>query len=170
MFSELECGICYRAYNAGRRCPRELRCKHSFCESCLLTLSRPRGPGDSGLGVDGAIVCPLCRHATAIPGEGGVRAELPVDESVLERLLLDGPPDEEEEGGEGGLDEDEAPLPGSPGEEEESLAGSGGRRLRRTGRKVWKMISGRSPGQRGGENGITGADVRNLAMMSCYMI
>ncbi|KAG8006164.1 hypothetical protein GBF38_005348 [Nibea albiflora] len=90
MYSELECGICYRTYNAGRRCPRELQCKHSFCESCLLALSRPLAPEEARQGADRSITCPLCRQTTSITGERPMRAELRVDECVLERLLSAG--------------------------------------------------------------------------------
>ncbi|XP_070785864.1 RING finger protein 227 [Enoplosus armatus] len=179
MYSELECGICYRTYNAGRRCPRELHCKHSFCESCLLALSRPQlGPDEARLGTGRSIVCPLCRHTTSISGEGKMRAELRVDECVLERLLASGVLDQEEEADndpeneEDGLVRDgkeEATLPETPTEESVSSAGSRGGRLRRTWSKVWRKINGRSSRQRGGENCMTNDDMRNLAMMSCYM-
>ncbi|XP_030285466.1 RING finger protein 227 [Sparus aurata] len=177
MYSELECGICYRTFNGGRRCPRELQCKHSFCESCLLALSRPQGPGEARLGADASIVCPLCRHTTSISGEGKVRAELRVDECVLERLLAAGvldqeDPEEEEQDGEvqDGCDDKEVSTPPeSAAEESDSPAGSRGGRLRRSCRKVWKKISGKSSRPSGGENCLTGDDMRNLAMMSCFM-
>lgn len=157
MYSDLECGVCYRTYNAGRRCPRELRCKHSFCESCLLALSRPLGADEGRLGADRSIVCPLCRHATSISEEGRVRVELRVDECVLERLLAagvldqEGDDQEEEEGGHVQDGNEEATLPETPGEESESFAGSRGGRLPRSWRKVWRKISGKSSRQRGGE-------------------
>lgn len=153
MYSELECGVCYRTYNAGRRCPRELRCKHSFCESCLRALSRPPGPEDeTRLGADRSIVCPLCRHTTSIPEDGKIRAELRVDECVLERLLAVGMLDEEEDESEEGEGGDEEPtLPESPAEESESTAVSRGGRFRRSWSKVWKKISGNGARQRGGE-------------------
>nr|XP_046236270.1 E3 ubiquitin-protein ligase-like [Scatophagus argus] len=176
MYSELECGICYRIYNAGRRCPRELQCKHSFCQSCLLALSRPLGPDEA----DRSILCPLCRHTTSISGEGKVRAELRVDEGILERLVAAGVLDEEEDDPEeeeaahvqDGCDDDsseEATPPETPAEESEASEGSRGERVRRCWRKVWQKISGKRSRQRSGENCITGDDMRNLAMMSCYM-
>ncbi|XP_038587739.1 E3 ubiquitin-protein ligase-like [Micropterus salmoides] len=178
MYSELECGICYRTYNTGRRCPRELHCKHSFCESCLLALSRSPGPEEARLGADRSIVCPLCRHTTSISGQGKMRAELRVDECALERLLAAGVLDQEEEeeedpeGDEDGDDQgcdEEATLPEIPAEESDSFPGSRGGRLRRTWSKVWRKISGKSSRQRGGQNCMTNDEVRNLAMMSCYM-
>ncbi|TKS92875.1 RING finger protein 223 [Collichthys lucidus] len=175
MYSELECGICYRTYNAGRRCPRELQCKHSFCESCLLALSRPLGPEEARQGADRSIMCPLCRQTTSISGERQLR----VDECVLERLLAAGVLDHQEDAeeaddgqvqdgcGDNG-EEREAARTEAQAEESDSLAGSRGGRLRRTWRKVWRKISGKSSGQRGGENCMTSEDMRNLAMMSCY--
>ncbi|TMS02456.1 RING finger protein 223 [Larimichthys crocea] len=178
MYSELECGICYRTYNAGRRCPRELQCKHSFCESCLLALSRPLGTEEARQGADRSIMCPLCRQTTSISGERQMRAELRVDECVLERLLAAGvldhqeDPEEAEDGQvqDGDNEEErEGARPETQAEESDSLAGSRDGRLRRTWRKVWRKISGKSSRQRGGENCMTSEDIRNLAMMSCYM-
>lgn len=160
MYSELECGVCYRTLNAGRRCPRELHCKHSFCESCLRALSRP-------LGLDRSIVCPLCRHATFIPQDRTVRAELRVDECLLERLLAAEMPDEEEdepEEGEGG--DVGVTLPEAPGEGSESRPVSRGGRLRRSLNKVWKKISGDGSRQRGGEGGFPRTDDMYLKTIS----
>ncbi|XP_028284998.1 RING finger protein 227-like [Parambassis ranga] len=177
MCSELKCGICYWTYNAGRRCPRELRCKHSFCESCLLVLSRPQGPGEAHLGEDRQIVCPLCRHTTSISGEGPMRAELRVDECVLERLLQAGllykEEEEEEEdrpikGCEGKEEEEEGTRPETPAEESDSTAAPRGGRLRRTWSKVWKTIIGKNARQRE-ENCTRSDEQRNFALMSCYM-
>ncbi|XP_054457817.1 E3 ubiquitin-protein ligase-like [Anoplopoma fimbria] len=163
MFSECECGICYRTYNAGRRCPRELLCKHSFCESCLLALSRPEA---RCLG----ILCPLCRQTTSISGEGRLRAELRVDECVLERLIASGVLNEEEEEEEEEEDshvpEEQTTRPETPAEESDLSPGSRGGRLRRSCRKVWRLVSGKG---RGGENCMTNEDLRDFAMMSCYM-
>lgn len=145
MYSDLECGVCYRIFNAGRRCPRELRCRHSFCESCLLALSRP--PADR------SIVCPLCRHATSIPEDGRLRAELRVDEGVLERLLAAGLLDRAEDKTEEG---EEVTLPESPAEDSDSLAASRGGRLRRSWKKVWRKISGKNSPQSSDESMTTG--------------
>ncbi|XP_037539474.1 E3 ubiquitin-protein ligase-like [Nematolebias whitei] len=134
MCSEIECAVCYRTYNPGLRCPRELRCKHSFCESCLRTLSRPPGPEHAAPLHHRLICCPLCREHTVLPPEGSVRTELRVDEVVLERLLAAGVLDRE--------DEPEAEVPESPAEEGDSSAGVRGGRPRRSWRKVWRRISG----------------------------
>uniref|UniRef100_UPI003AAE8C0D RING finger protein 227 n=1 Tax=Centroberyx gerrardi TaxID=166262 RepID=UPI003AAE8C0D len=166
MYSELECGICYQSYNAGRRCPRELHCKHSFCESCLLALCRPQGP-EAGPGQEKLIVCPLCRDITSISGEGTMRAALRVDECVLERLVAAGVLEEEEEDeGEDAKDCDcERTLPESQAEESESSPGSRGGRLRRS----WKRVWGKMNRQRGGVHCMTNGDLRDIAMMTCYM-
>ncbi|XP_042338108.1 E3 ubiquitin-protein ligase-like [Plectropomus leopardus] len=170
MYSENECGICYQIYNAGRRCPRELHCKHSFCESCLLALSRPLGADEARL--DRTIVCPMCRHPTIISGEGKVRAELRADESVLLRLIVTGlvfqDEDQEEKEDQESCDNN-GELPEIPAERSDLSAGSRGGRLRRSCRKVWKLISGKNSSRSSGENYMTNADLRNFAMMSCYM-
>nr|XP_040036227.1 E3 ubiquitin-protein ligase-like [Gasterosteus aculeatus aculeatus] len=164
---EHECGVCYRTFNAGRRCPRELHCKHSFCESCLRALSRP-------LGAQRLIVCPLCRHATSISGDGAdVRAELRVDECVLERLIVCGVLDQEEEEEE--EEEEEGPvgrvcheptLPETPAEEGDFSSGSRGGRLRGGWRRVWRSISGK---RRSRDDCMSGENMRDLALMSIYM-
>ena len=155
MYSDLECGICFRTYNAGRRCPRELRCKHSFCESCLLAISRPRAPDGKRPGADRSIACPLCRQTTSISGAGRVKAELRVDEWLLERALAAGvlDRDEEDEPGEGDGRGGEGAEPlGTPAEESDSPGGSRCRRLRRTWKNVWRKISGGSARRGGGES------------------
>ena len=90
---ELECGVCFQIYNAGRRCPRELRCKHSFCECCLNLLVRSPARETEGstahVPAEVAIVCPLCRYPTILLG-GEVRGQLPVDEDLFERMLSTG--------------------------------------------------------------------------------
>lgn len=141
MPSDLECGVCFRAFNAGRRCPRELRCHHSFCESCLLVLSRTPGPEEAPC----SITCPLCRNTTSVSGESQVRAELRVDEDVLERLMSAGVLDreeEEEEEEEEQEAEEERTLPDAPAQESASFPDTRGGRLRRSWKKVWRKING----------------------------
>ncbi|KAM9335407.1 RING finger protein 227 [Symphorus nematophorus] len=179
MYSELECGICCWTYNAGRRCPRELQCKHSFCESCLVALSRTqRGSEEARPTADTpTIVCPLCRHTTSISGEGRVRAELRVDESVLERLLAAGvldreedEPEEEEEQDAGQVqdgcgDSEQGSAADSPAEDSDSLDGTRRGKIWRSCGKVWRKICGKKRR----ENFMTNDDMRNFAMMACYM-
>ncbi|KAG7497233.1 RING finger 223-like [Solea senegalensis] len=168
MYSELECGICYRTYNAGRRCPRELRCRHTFCQSCLLSLVLPQHLGAE----DKSILCPLCRQNTSI-STPNIRAELRVDEHVLDLLLEEGflnRDDEEEDQVQEEGTEEGTTLPETPAEQSDSFAGSRGGRLRRNWRKVWSAISGRSFQQNVAHGDcMTNDDMRNLAMMSCYM-
>lgn len=89
-----------------------------------------------------------------------MRAELRVDESALERLLVAGVLDQEEDeepeaefqdvrdGDDGDLS---APPPRveTPAEHSDSSAGTGGGRLRRTLRKVWRKIIGEDSRQGG---------------------
>ncbi|XP_060922034.1 E3 ubiquitin-protein ligase-like [Limanda limanda] len=170
MYSHIECGICYRTYNAGNRCPRELRCHHTFCESCLLALSRP---GEGSPGADTSILCPLCRHTTSIPCEGRIRSELRVDEVVLARLMqAEVLEEEEEEDPEEVAEQEEdegATLREAQAEESDSSSGSRGGKVRRSLKKVWKVIIGNGSQQGGGQNSMTSDDLRNLAMMSCHM-
>ncbi|KAM4714043.1 RING finger protein 227 [Anableps anableps] len=168
MFSEIECGVCYRTYNAARRCPRELHCNHTFCENCLRAMSRQLRPG-----ADRSIDCPLCRHTTTLTAEGNIKTELRVDECALERLMTAGvldreeyPDDKEEEGGE--VPECEGEVPETEAEDSDSSAGLRGGRLRQSWTKVWRKISGKS-GRRRRDECITNDELRNLAMMSCYM-
>lgn len=139
MLPDLECGVCYRTFNAGRRCPRELRCHHSFCESCLLLLARtPGAPEDPR-----SITCPLCRNTTSISGESQVRAELRVDEAVLEQLMSTGVLDQQEEEEE---EAEERTLPDPPAEERAPIPVTRGGRLRRSWKKVWRKINGDQEG------------------------
>ncbi|XP_056881917.1 E3 ubiquitin-protein ligase-like [Takifugu flavidus] len=162
MCSDLECGVCYRTFNAGRRCPRELRCHHSFCESCLLLLSRTQGSEEGPR----SITCPLCRNTTSISAEARVRAELRVDEAVLERLVAAGVLDREEEEAEEEemkAAEEERARPDTPAEESAPFPDSRGARLRRSWKKVWRKINGDQ------EDPLTSTDLSTLTMMSCLM-
>lgn len=173
MCSELECGICYQIFNTGLRCPRELQCKHSFCESCLVTLSRPSVFKSESTrmysGQEKSIVCPLCRHITSISG-GKVRRALRVDECILERLVAAGVPEgnlsdtEDTE-----VDEEEA-RPDSPAEENVLPESTRGGRFRYSLNRLWGKITGNNQTQRRrGENCMTDGDLRDLALMSCYI-
>lgn len=83
MFSETECGICYRTYNAGSRCPRQLSCKHTFCERCLVMLARSMESPEP------RIQCPLCRDFTSL-SDATFKEKLPVDEDIMKRLVTAG--------------------------------------------------------------------------------
>ncbi|XP_072315008.1 RING finger protein 227 [Eucyclogobius newberryi] len=189
MYTELECAICYLPFNTGRRCPLELRCKHTFCESCLLALSRAleahRGAHREEAhreahreaahrGQDRAIVCPLCRHTTSISGEEQIRLELRVDECAMEQLLVTGlylETEEEEEPEEAGQAPEEEGAPAESASEDSDLSGGFSRgRLRRTLRKVWTKISGKNTRDTGNDStDMSSDDMRNLALIACYM-
>ncbi|CAN9509631.1 unnamed protein product [Ophioblennius macclurei] len=96
MDHDLECGICYKSYNGGRRGPRELTCKHTFCESCLVKLAKSRTPSgtqpEQGLTAPYRdVTCPLCRRVTVFSeDEKKMRDELQVNQLVVERLRTAG--------------------------------------------------------------------------------
>lgn len=60
---ELECKICYCAYNLGSRRPKVLECCHRLCTKCLAKIL------DLGESPPNAVVCPFCRYVTRLPGE-----------------------------------------------------------------------------------------------------
>ncbi|XP_041804967.1 E3 ubiquitin-protein ligase RNF182 [Chelmon rostratus] len=60
---ELECKICYCAYNLGSRRPKVLECCHRLCAKCLTKIL------DLGESPPNAVVCPFCRYLTRLPGE-----------------------------------------------------------------------------------------------------
>ncbi|KAL7880399.1 hypothetical protein SRHO_G00026530 [Serrasalmus rhombeus] len=157
---ELECGICYRPYNSGRRCPRLLGCQHRFCQSCLLRQgSARRLPGESD--TPPRIVCALCRHHTVLT-EAGLKNDLPVDEEVLQRLIAEGAL----EGSASDDEDDEEP-------ESETTSQNKQESLPRTRRgRVWRAMKKLCNKVRGQDRRscITDAEMRDLALMSCYMI
>lgn len=50
------CAICSEGFNSGGRAPRMLACKHFFCHSCLVTMSKDKE----------AVECPECRRPTVL--------------------------------------------------------------------------------------------------------
>ncbi|XP_026852804.1 RING finger protein 227 [Electrophorus electricus] len=157
MLSELECGICYQLYNVGRRCPRRLRCQHSFCESCLLTLAHHTEDSDTGP----RIVCPFCRGATNLT-EARLSDNFPVEEEILGRLLTAGALEEkscDDETGEGQKTETSSPC------ESGGLPRSKKGRLWKSMKSLYTKVTGRSR-----ESCITHTEMRDLALMSCYMM
>lgn len=163
MVPETECGICYRTYNVSRRCPRHLSCKHSFCESCLLTLARSAETPVTVL----RIVCPLCRHSTSLSAER-VQDNLPVDEDIFERIVTargseectDDDDDTEEPERDASIPskEDVSPPPPAPTSRKGHLM------------KCIRRMCKRVTGDRVRRNCLTNEDLRDLAMMSCYMM
>lgn len=68
----MDCRVCYSGFDHGSHLPRNLRCGHSFCTSCLATLLHGK-----------RLSCPECRGRQAV--QGGVEG-LPVSHAVL-RIL-----------------------------------------------------------------------------------
>uniref|UniRef100_A0A3Q1IKK6 E3 ubiquitin-protein ligase RNF182 n=1 Tax=Anabas testudineus TaxID=64144 RepID=A0A3Q1IKK6_ANATE len=60
---ELDCKICYCAYNLGSRRPKVLECCHRLCAKCLTKIM------DLGESPPNAVVCPFCRYVTRLSGE-----------------------------------------------------------------------------------------------------
>lgn len=77
---ELECMICYWAYNLGSRRPKVLECCHRLCAKCLAKIL------DLGESPPHAMVCPFCRYTTRLPGEAV--SSLPDDCNLVAALSL----------------------------------------------------------------------------------
>ncbi|XP_043101225.1 E3 ubiquitin-protein ligase-like [Puntigrus tetrazona] len=157
MFPETECGICYRTYNLGRRCPRQLGCKHTFCENCLVTLWR------SAESPEPRIVCPLCRHSTPM-SEARIQETLPVDEDIFERVVSAGCAEECAEDDED-AEEPEGDAAVTPKEDVAPPPRSRKRRLMKCFSRLGPLFTGNVR-----RNCMTDDDLRDLAMMSCYMM
>ncbi|XP_038856634.1 RING finger protein 208 [Salvelinus namaycush] len=54
-----ECGVCYQPYSRQDRIPRVLHCRHTFCATCLETMSLPKSDMLT-------VCCPLCRQTTCV--------------------------------------------------------------------------------------------------------
>uniref|UniRef100_A0A665U3Y5 E3 ubiquitin-protein ligase RNF182 n=1 Tax=Echeneis naucrates TaxID=173247 RepID=A0A665U3Y5_ECHNA len=78
--SELECKICYCAYNLGSRRPKLLECCHRLCAKCLAKIL------DLGESPPNAVVCPFCRYVTGLPGDAV--SSLPDDSNLVPALAL----------------------------------------------------------------------------------
>lgn len=77
---ELECKICYCAYNLSSRRPKVLKCCHRLCSKCLAKiLSLGESPPNS-------VVCPFCRYVTGLPREAG--GSLPDDYNLVTVLSI----------------------------------------------------------------------------------
>lgn len=77
---ELECKICYCAYNLSSRRPKVLECCHRLCSKCLAKiLSLGESPRN-------AVVCPFCRYVTGVPREAG--GSLPDDYNLVTVLSI----------------------------------------------------------------------------------
>uniref|UniRef100_A0ABM5G4S5 E3 ubiquitin-protein ligase RNF182 n=1 Tax=Pogona vitticeps TaxID=103695 RepID=A0ABM5G4S5_9SAUR len=101
---ELECKICYEAFDGRERRPKLLGCQHRACARCLRRLARAgelSGDRGGGGGGGGALSCPFCRRETPLLEKDVAR--LPDDGPALALLLLDRrrPRPRREEGGRG---------------------------------------------------------------------
>uniref|UniRef100_A0A8C5EUF9 RING-type domain-containing protein n=1 Tax=Gouania willdenowi TaxID=441366 RepID=A0A8C5EUF9_GOUWI len=74
---DLDCSICFSQFNNVFRCPKMLRCRHTFCLECLARINVKSSEPD-------AVQCPLCRRRTPLPALGPPR--LATDRTVLSRL------------------------------------------------------------------------------------
>jgi hypothetical protein len=70
MESIFDCGICYRPYNHTEKKPLSLPCGHTFCQECLITISK-----------HSRINCPLDKIAHKVGIEN-----LPVNYPILSAL------------------------------------------------------------------------------------
>lgn len=77
---EMECKICYCAYNLGSRRPKVLECCHHLCSKCLIKIL------DLGESPPNALVCPFCRYLTRLPGDAV--SNLPDDCNLVATLAL----------------------------------------------------------------------------------
>ncbi|XP_017326993.1 E3 ubiquitin-protein ligase RNF182 [Ictalurus punctatus] len=77
---ELECKICYCAYNLSSRRPKVLECCHRLCSKCLAKLL------NLGESPPNSVVCPFCRYVTGLPGESG--GSLPDDYNLVTVLSI----------------------------------------------------------------------------------
>lgn len=77
---ELECKICYCAYNLSSRRPKVLECCHRLCSKCLAKIRNLGEPPPN------SVVCPFCRYVTDLPGEAG--GSLPDDYNLVTVLSI----------------------------------------------------------------------------------
>ncbi|XP_054623981.1 E3 ubiquitin-protein ligase RNF182 [Dunckerocampus dactyliophorus] len=78
--AELECKICYCAYNLGGRRPKVLECCHRLCAKCLAKIQDLRESPPS------TVVCPFCRYVTTLMEEAP--SSLPDDCNLVAILAL----------------------------------------------------------------------------------
>ncbi|CAL1593247.1 unnamed protein product [Knipowitschia caucasica] len=87
---DTECSVCLLPFSRLERIPRLLHCRHTFCQTCLETLSQSRG----GLLT---ICCPLCRRVTCIGRGLGLHGALWVDSGVWDQIVEEDEEEDEEE-------------------------------------------------------------------------
>ncbi|XP_054837134.1 E3 ubiquitin-protein ligase RNF182-like [Eublepharis macularius] len=74
---EMECKICYEAFDGHARRPKLLPCQHGMCARCLRKMA---DVGDS----PGCLSCPFCRQETLLPDQDV--GQLPDDGRALALL------------------------------------------------------------------------------------
>uniref|UniRef100_A0A3B4B263 RING-type domain-containing protein n=1 Tax=Periophthalmus magnuspinnatus TaxID=409849 RepID=A0A3B4B263_9GOBI len=79
---DTECSVCLLPYTRLERIPRLLHCRHTFCQSCLETLSQSR----AGLIT---VCCPLCRRVTCVRRSLGLTGALWVDSTLWDQIVED---------------------------------------------------------------------------------
>lgn len=77
---EMECKICFSAYDLESRRPKVLECCHRLCSKCLVKIL------DLGELSPNALVCPFCRYVTRFLGDAA--GNLPDDCNLVARLAL----------------------------------------------------------------------------------
>lgn len=78
----LSCPVCFEAYTSHEEhAPKILTCQHSFCQSCLVSMS-------SGDGTREIITCPHCRKITEI-APGGTEGVVQLPHNIFITNLLD---------------------------------------------------------------------------------
>lgn len=79
-YEEMECKICYSAYNLGNCRPKVLECCHRLCSRCLFKILDLRESPSN------VLVCPFCRYVTKLPGEAVIN--LPDDSNLMASLAF----------------------------------------------------------------------------------
>ncbi|KAL1023378.1 hypothetical protein UPYG_G00040080 [Umbra pygmaea] len=91
---DMDCGVCYQPYSRQDRIPRVLHCRHTFCTTCLETMSQPR----NGLLT---VRCPLCRQTTCVGRGLSLQEALWVNSRFWDNISESTEEEEEEEAIEG---------------------------------------------------------------------
>ncbi|XP_042178789.1 E3 ubiquitin-protein ligase RNF186 [Oncorhynchus tshawytscha] len=102
-----ECGVCYQPYSRQDRIPRVLHCRHTFCATCLETMSQPKSDMVT-------VCCPLCRQTTCVGRGLSLQEALWVNSRLWEYI-----PESKEEEEE--VKEEEEEEEGKEEEEEERV-------------------------------------------------
>ncbi|XP_078527768.1 RING finger protein 227 [Lissotriton helveticus] len=152
-----DCPICFMRYDRSGRAPRCLPCGHALCTRCLCEmLATCRQQRQKG----GRVTCPFCRAPTQL--DCGCRhsdvTSMPLDLGLWEKLGPDSlPGEEQEESPCTVLDDTEVPSAGKW----------------KPWRALKKLVRGRdnrTPARTTRRQGFGHDDMRDLALMTCYLI